>query len=70
MSNVVKLRQPIRKRLRGWWKFSREDRLGWMAVVMVVVALIQDMRGYTDKATFILGLAIMLMLLANRSNNK
>ena len=70
MGTVTKLRQPLRKRARSWWKFSREDRLGWLAVVMVIAAMIEDMRGHDDKATFILVLAIVLMLLADRPNNK
>ena len=61
--NVTKLRQPLKKRIRSWLTFSREDRLGWMVVVMVIVALIMDLRGQTDKATFITSLAIILLLL-------
>ena len=70
MGTVTKLRQPLRKRARSWWKLSSKDRMGWMAVVMVVLAMVEDMRDHDSKAAFILGLAIVLMLLSDRPNNK
>lgn len=63
MADVTRLRQPFRKRLRAWFTFSREDRLGWLVTAMFIVAMITDARGHTDKATFIMTNAIVLLLL-------
>lgn len=61
--NVTKLKQPLGKRIGTLFKMSRDDRLGWTVFVMVLVAMIVDLRGQTDKATYIVSLAIVLLLL-------
>jgi hypothetical protein len=70
MGTVTKLRQPFRKRVRSWWKLGREDRLGWMAVIMVIIAMIEDMRGHDARAAFVVGLAIVMLLLVRPQTSK
>lgn len=68
MSNIVRLRQPFRKqiakRLRALLKMAPRDRLGWLAVVMVAVAMMDEARGNLGHANYILCLAIILLMLA------
>ena len=66
LSNVVHLKQPLRKRIKAWLKLSREDRLDWLAIIIFVLALFVDARGQTDKATFMMCILIVLLLLIKR----
>lgn len=68
--NVVRLkprRLPWHRRAGAWLrkhKLSRRDRMGWLAVAAIIVAIAEDARGHTDKAIYILCIGILLFLLA------
>lgn len=62
MSNVIKLRQPFPKRCLAW--FRRENLMGWIATILIIIAIINDLSGRTDKATFVACLAIFALLMA------
>jgi hypothetical protein len=66
MDNVTKFRLPLRKRMLAWFKCSREERLGWMAVAMMFIAIAQEISGHTDRGTFTLCLAMFLLLISKQ----
>ena len=71
MGTVTKLNQPFRKRLlAALSKLQPKDGAGLLAGIMVMVGMIEEMRGHTDKATYTVALAIFLLLICDRPQVK